>query len=229
MQGADRLNVERCGFFEQVLHLCAVFADDAEIVAASLASPVFLDVKSAEFAESVGGEKRFGSRVIGDHDFGPVHHGGKDKSQLVRAEREGRSVLGDEFVLVREPLKEVFHHGKSLCGRHERGFRIVFEEVHDVRRVVRLHVLDNEIVGLPTVQNRANVVEPFVREFCVHRIEHGDFLVHNHIRVVSHAVGHDILPLKEIDLVVVDANVENTVCKFHICSLSENGFDFTLL
>ena len=51
---ADGADVVLSHFFEQSLHLSAIFATDIEVVATSFAGPSFVGVESAEFAESIG-------------------------------------------------------------------------------------------------------------------------------------------------------------------------------
>ena len=87
VERADEIYIERCGFFEHALHLSAVFAHDAEIVAAGFAIPLLVDVEGAEFAEAVGGEEHLIRLIIGEHDLGPMHHRGENKGQFVPAER----------------------------------------------------------------------------------------------------------------------------------------------
>ena len=53
--------------------------------------------------------------------------------------------------------------------------------------------------------------EPFVAEARVHRIKNRDLLVEHDIRVIRHAVFHHILPLEQVDVVVVHADVADVL------------------
>ena len=76
-------------------------------------------------------------------------------------------------------------------------------------------MLDNEVIGLSAVQRLFEIIEPLVREIPVDRIHYGDLIVLNDVRVVSHTVRHDVLPLKQVDLVVIDAYVNNVIRYLH--------------
>ncbi len=81
VQGADLFDIQRCGLLEQVLHLRAVLAHDADIVAPGLVRPVLAHVQRAELAETVGGEQHLFGGFIADHDLRPVHHGREHEGQ----------------------------------------------------------------------------------------------------------------------------------------------------
>ena len=86
--------------------------------------------------------------------------------------------------------------------------------------MVRLDVLDDEIVGSSAAESFFKICEPRLGEVFVNGIEHSNFLVLDEIRVVSHSVRNVILSLKEVELVVVYSYVEDIVCYiFHIMYL----------
>ena len=85
MQGADNLNIESRRFFQEALNLHAIFAYNAEVVAARLAGPVLVCVQGAEFAEAVGGKENLVFDVVGNHDLRPVNHRCGHKLQCMRA------------------------------------------------------------------------------------------------------------------------------------------------
>ena len=49
--------------------------------------------------------------------------------------------------------------------------------------------------------------QPLVGKTSVHGVEDSRFFVENNIRIISYAVGDDVLPLKEVEFVVVDSDV----------------------
>ena len=87
MQGAYRRNIERRSLFKQSLNLCAVLADDADIITPCFASPIFFYVKRTELAEPVGREQNLVIRALSNDNFGPVHHRRADEGQNVLAQR----------------------------------------------------------------------------------------------------------------------------------------------
>ena len=87
VQRADGLNVQSGSLFKDSLYLRAVFADNADIIAAGFVIPVFLHIQGAELSEAVCGEEYFVCAVICHHNFRPVNHRSKHKSQLMASKR----------------------------------------------------------------------------------------------------------------------------------------------
>ena len=81
--------------------------------------------------------------------------------------------------------------------------------------MIGLHVVHNEVVRLTAIQRLANVGKPLVAEVLVNGIHHGDLLVEDHIRIVGNAVGHGVQALEQVNLMVVDANIEDAVGDVH--------------
>ena len=77
--------------------------------------------------------------------------------------------------------------------------------------MVRLHVLHDQIIRLTIRKRVLEIVEPFMLEARVDRIEHGDFLIFHNVGIVCHAVRNDILSLEQIDRMVVDADIQHSV------------------
>ena len=215
MQRADDLNIKRCGLFQQILHLHTVLADDAEIISASLASPVLINVQRAEFAEAVCREKRLVLSVIGNHYLGPVHHRRENECQLVRAERKALAVLYYYAAVGVISAKKVLYHCESLGVANYLRFGVLFGEFRDVCRMVRLHVLNYEIIRLSAAQRLLEVREPLFAEMRIYRIHNGGLFVEDNIRIVSHSVRNNVLSLKKIDLMVIHADVNYVLCNFH--------------
>ena len=215
MERADLLDVERCRFFQESLHLCAVFADDTDVVTSRFVSPRLVSVERAKLAESVGGKEHLILAVVGHDDLGPVNHGSRYKVQCMRAEGK-RVTFADDHALIRKvSAEEIFHHCKRLRGSDHGDARICLDEIHDVRGVVGLHVLDHEIIGAFRAEHVLNVIEPFVREACVYRVHNGDLFVHDDVRIVAHTVRYLVLSFKKVYLSVVNADVKNIVRNFH--------------
>ena len=72
----------------------------------------------------------------------------------------------------------------------------------------------NKIVGLARAEQIFQLFKPFATEPRVNGIKNGNFFVDNHIRIISHAVGNGILPLKQIRLVIVYADIVNIFADF---------------
>ena len=178
---ADDGDVQFRGFLEERLDLRTVFSDDADVITAGFARPAFriFDVVRAELAEAVRGEEDFVLRVIGDDDFRPMDHGGGHEGERMLAEGE-RVAFGDDdaavFIVCSE---EVLHHRESLGGGDD-GRRLVgVHEGGDVARVVRLHVVDDQIVGGFAAEHVFDVAEPFVAEADIDGVDDGGLAVND--------------------------------------------------
>ena len=178
MQRTDYIYINGCRFFEQCLYLCAVFSDDAEVIATGFASPILVRIKCPEFAESVGREEYLVGAVICYYDFGPVNHGCGQKGQCVTAERKSIALADDHTVVGKVSAEEVFHHVKCLGRRNYASGRIDLYEICDVCRVVGLHMLNDKIVRSTSSEFILEVVQPFVSESGIYGVHNGDLFVH---------------------------------------------------
>ena len=127
-----------------------------------------------------------------------------------------RVAFGDDdaavFIVCSE---EVLHHRESLGGGDD-GRRLVgVHEGGDIARMVRLHVVDDQIVGGLAAEHVFDVAEPFVTEADIDRVNDGGLAVEDGVRIVSHAVGDDVLAFEKVDFVVVDADVPNVFGDVH--------------
>ena len=77
--------------------------------------------------------------------------------------------------------------------------------------MIRLHVLHYKIVGSSVAKHTSDVPEPLFSEVPVDRIHYRDLLIHDHVRVISHARGDIILTFKKIYPVIINACVEDIV------------------
>ena len=211
VERADGLDVAAVELGERGLHVLAELAHDAEVVTARLAVPGLVDVERAELAERIGREEHLGGRVVGEHDLGPMDERRGEEGELMRAEREGLAVL-DDAAPAREPGAEVvLHHVEGADGADDLRLGIALGEDGQVRAMVGLHMLDDEVVGRAAVEDLLELAEPLVGEIGAHAVHDRDLLVHDDIGVVCHAVGHDVLALEEVELMVVHADVVDAV------------------
>jgi len=73
--------------------------------------------------------------------------------------------------------------------------------------MVRFHVMDHQVVGLPAVQGLFQVRQPLRSLPGIDRIHHGHFFVQDDIGIVSHPLGDDILAFKQVEVHIVDTDV----------------------
>ena len=215
VQRADDLNIEPCRLFQDSLNLLAVFADDADIVAAGFTRPILFDVQRAELAEAVGGEQHLIGAVVGHQDLGPVDHGSAHEVQHMLAELEGIALFDDDASVGVIGAEEIHHHVKRLDGGYDGRLGIGFQENVDIRAVVGLHVLYDKVIGLSAAQSRLDILQPLIAEALIDGVHDRDFIVYDSVGIIRHTVGHDILALEQVDIVVVNADVLDIIGNKH--------------
>ena len=215
VERADPGDVQGGGLFQQVLYLYAELAHDADVIAAGFIIPGLLHVQGTEFAEGIGGEQHFVVGVIGHNDLRPVHHGGGDEAEGVFAQGQGVPVADHHAAVGIVGAEHVLHHQKGQVGGHYHCFRVMSEEHVDVGGVVRLHVLDDEVIRGAAPEPGFQVLQPFPAEACVYGVKDGDLLVQDHVGVVGNAVGDGVLAFKQVGLAVIDADILNVVGDEH--------------
>ena len=144
-----------------------------------------------------------------------MDHGGLDEGQGVLAQLQDVALLDHDPAVLELGAEEVLHHGEGLGGADDGRLGIGLHEQGDVGAVVGLHVLDHQVVGLPSAQLGGQVGEPLAAEFLVHGVHDGDLAVHDGVGVVGHAQRHLVLPLEQVYLMVVDADVADVLGYVH--------------
>ena len=137
-------------FFQQRLHLRAVFPHDVQVVAAGFAGPVGLFVKLChrpEAAETVGGEQHLFAALIADHDLRPVHHRCKHKGEGVAPQRQALAVLYHYTALLGHGIRpkncSIYTKVLALPTTFMSGY--LAAGAGNVGTMVRLHVGDHQI------------------------------------------------------------------------------------
>ena len=77
--------------------------------------------------------------------------------------------------------------------------------------MIRLHVLHHQVVRLPAAQHGLDILQPLLAEARIHRVHHGNLVIHNHIGIICHAIGHQVLALEQIHPVVIHAHIANII------------------
>ena len=194
--------------FKQRLYLSAEFAHNSEIIPSCFARPVVLiAVVRAEFTESVGREKHLFARQIRQHNLRPMHHRGRNERKGICPKRQ-RIALGYDYSPVLISVAEIAsHHIKGLGGGNNLNVFVFLRKGLYIGRMIRLHMMNNKIIGLPFFKGLFNIRQPFVLKISVHGIHNGRFFVKYNVGIVCHSVGHLKLSFKKVDITVVYADV----------------------
>ena len=135
------------------------------------------------------------------------------------AQRKGGSLFDHELALRIIGAEELFHHGKRLGAGYHDGVLVKFHERGNIGRVIWLHVLNDQVIGMAVAQKSPDLIQPFLLEMSVHCVHNGDLFVQDDIGIVCHAVRNHVLPFKEIHIMVVDADILDIFGNFHFHAL----------
>ena len=180
MKRADHLDIQTMGFFQQGLYLHAVFAYDVGVVAAGFIQVVVVEihfisengtVQRTEGTEGVSREENFIGGIICNHDFRPVNHRSHDELEIVTSGVHGSAFLYDESLFGNVQMEELVDHGNDLFVADDGYIRIAEQKFCQSSGVIRLHVLDYQEIQVPAAQSILQVLEEFVADCLVYRIE----------------------------------------------------------
>ena len=129
---------------------------------------------------------------------------------------ESVAILYNNLSVLEIRAEEILHHGIGFFGRNNFGVFKILHEISDVGRMIRLHMMDNQIVGLPSAQLFFNVDQPLTAEIHIHCIHNSDFLVKNHVGIISNAIRNFVLTFKKVNLMIIDTDILDIFCNVHI-------------
>ena len=117
--------------------------------------------------------------------------------------------------------KVVLHHLESHGRGNNPSLGIAVHESSDACGVIGLHMVNDQVVGRATVERSLEVAQPLINKMSVDGIGNSHFIGKNHITVVRHAVfTHVILTLKQVDVMIVDADVADILGNLHDAPIS---------
>ena len=131
------------------------------------------------------------------------------------SERKRIAVVHHKTPVGKILAEKVFHHHERLFVGNDRRVFILFAKGGNVRRMVGLHMLDDKVVGLFSAERVFDIRKPLFSEPRVYGVGYGDFLVLNNVRIISHSVWYDVLPLEKVDGVVVHTDVNDVLRDIH--------------
>ena len=192
-------DIQSGGLLQHRLDLCAVLAHNVGIIPPCLVQHLPVEVhligeqgtvQRAEAAEGIGGQQQFVRLVIGHQHLRPVDHGRGDKAQGMAAGAEGVTLLhhGDAAGQLR--VEELGDHVLGGGTAQDAHVRVLAGQVGHLGGVVRLHVVDHQIVRGFAVQDVGHIFTEGGTHGAVHRVEQDSLVVHQEIAVEADAVGH---------------------------------------
>ena len=116
--------------------------------------------------------------LVGEHHLGPVHHGRHQKLQGVRTQGQGAALLDREGVGEQAVAVKLSDQLKGLGVAHQGQPRVQTQQGVDLVAVVRLHMVDDQVIKPAAIQHRLDIVQKLPRDGRVHRVnERGLFIL----------------------------------------------------
>ena len=145
-----------------------------------------------------------------------MHHGGGDEAQLAGTQAQGVALAHHHAAVFEGGVEEGGHDAEGAGAGHHLGRRVALHEARDVGAVVGLHVLYHQVVRGASAQLGLDLAQPLVAKALLDAVHDSDLLVDDEVGIVCHAVGHLVHSLEEVDVVVVDAHVEDVARNLHV-------------
>ena len=168
-------------------------------------------IQRPKAAEGVGGEEDLLGGVVGHHGLRPVDHRRHYKGELVMPQIQDIPLLDGDHPLLHREVVELGHQAKGLAVAHQLHAGVAAAELLDVGAVVRLHVVDDQVVRLPVAQGGGHILQILGGHAGVGGVQNGYLLIQDHIAVVGYPIGHREHILKESQAPVTGADPDHAV------------------
>ena len=217
MRRANRPDLQTGEFPQSHLHRISILPDDIRVITNHL-FPIMLHVhlrvyyaaiQSAVRTERVRREENLIRSVVGHHHLRPMHHRRHIESQLVASRVKGIALLH-----LMQPLGDAMktrQHAERLAIPDNLHARILLTQQTDATRMIRLHVIDNQVIQRTAVQRVRYFLQEDVRVTYIHRINQDGLLVDNQVRVVRNPIRQRPHILEQCLLAIVHAHVINLI------------------
>ena len=210
------------------LDLRAVFAHDIAVVAPRIRHPAALKVdlvveqvavQCAEAAEGVGGKKDMLVLFISHHHFGPVDHRCKHKAQRMRTKAERIVFHHSDDAALQVEVIELAHQSKGFGVSHDFQLGKAQQQFLNVGAMVRLHMVDDKIVQMPSGERMHDVFQKLARDGGIHRVDKRGFFIQDQIGIVRDPAwdGEQIFKKGKAAVIAADPGngVADSACAVH--------------
>ena len=211
MKRTNSLNIKCCCLLKNSLHINTELSYYAKIVPSRFTCPVFVCILCAKFAESISREQHLLSALISHNYFRPVNKRRPNYIKRVLSKLYLIAFLKHDLSLREIRTKEILHHIKRTNRCRNLRIRILLCKHLNISRMIRLHMMSNQVIRLSSVKLLVQFGEPFISKVTINSIKHRNFFINNHIRVVRHSIRHIKLPLKKINLMIINTNISYTI------------------
>ena len=139
-----------------------------------------------------------------------MHHGGHGEDEIMLAERQGVTLFNG-LQVGRLAAKELLHHLRRFGGADHSGLRETEQQRCYQRAVVGLHVVNDKIVEMASIEGDFHVLEELFADGKVGGVQQGGLLVEQHVAVVRHPTRDGVDVLEEGRAAVAHADINEVV------------------
>ena len=120
---------------------------------------------------------------------------------------QGAEILHRQGVFHLQVGEELGDHYKGLFIGYHSHLGIGVHKRLNRCGVVRLHMLHHQVVRLTAGKGLLYILQPFLCLTGVDGVHNCHLLVQNHIGIIGHTVGNNVLSLKQVYITVIFAHI----------------------
>ena len=162
----------------------------------------------AEATKGIRGKQDLFARLIAHHDLRPVHHRRKDEMQLMPAQGQGVLLRYGDRAIAQIQIIELLDEADRLCVADDLHVWKAQCQLFDVGTVIRLHVIDDQIVQRPSVQSGQHIFDKLLADGSVDRVHQTRLFIQDQISVIGNTTrnGKQIFKQGQTAIAAADPN-----------------------
>ena len=121
-------------------------------------------------------------------------------------------LLHQEPSLLRKSIEKLLYHLEGLCIGYDECGGIPPEHLIDQGAVVRLHMVDDEIVELPPGEGVFHIFKVLAPDGLIATVEKRSLLIQDEIGIVAYAAVQRKEVLEEMKPPVLHADIDDVIC-----------------
>ena len=173
-----------------------------------------MSVQCTEASESICGEKDFFAFLISNHDFWPVYHRCEIKTQRMGTKGNRIIFLYGDGLAIQICVIKLFGKCQSFGIPHNFQIREPQQKFFDIGTVVRLHVIDDQIVQRTSVQDIVNIFQELMGNRGIHCVDQCCFFICDQVGVVRNTPRYGKQVFKKCQSAVIAAYPAYCVIQF---------------
>ena len=153
-----------------------------------------------------------------------MHHRRHDECKLHIAGGQHIAFLHDAYFGRFFKMEELIQHRANLCVAHDRGIGIAQHQFIHCGGVIRLHMVDYQIIQLAPAQHVRDVFKELAGNGTIHGIHHQRFFIIDEIAVVGYAGRDGIYVFKQGKTAILTADPGDFIGNFSRAIHTRNSF-----